>query len=449
MRSIFVFVFVTGTLAVAPAAQAGESSVWWELENKVDALRRDALRPEYLVHALDDCARLGDLHAKESGVDAKRVAAAREACVLAVTSYVRRCIDASGDRWCKPVRGDVLATSIGGLAALSKDEQAVFDRIPDQVWIGLAARHDEPRAQDIDRDVDSCIDAGARVATRAPSQRFREAVRDLCARSATAFARDCLAAKGRRCLAQWDKWEQARDAARVLATLKPEQAAAFDRILDSPELADHRVQVKFDAIFQASDHKQVDRCATITKLRELLGAPTPELRKRVQDAPSAAQRTNEISRYGTYLYFVNQMYLGAKAGLETPVEDQSLKTAQGAVEQLTCVKDYADAADLLAKAVANVTAVEAYQAKEAACMASLPCKAKRIAAQICSAIRARHAIEKDVHTEWRYGAETGVVSVKRLGDDKTALEMIDDEVAAAKQAYRELTKQAFSVGSCR
>jgi hypothetical protein len=449
MRFIFAVVFVTGTLAAAPAAQAGESSVWWDLENKADTLRRDALRPEYLAHTLDDCARLGDLHAKEPEVAAKRVAAAREACVLAVTSYVRRCLDASGDRWCKPVRGDLLATSIGALGALSKDEQAVFDRIPDQFWIGLAARHGEPPAQDINRDVDSCIDAGARVATRAPAQRFREAARDLCARAATAFARDCLSARGRRCLAQWDKWEQARDAARGLATLTPEQAAAFDRILGSPELADHRVQVTFDAIFQTSDRKQVDRCATITKLHELLGAPTPELRKRVQDASGAPQRTNELSRYGTYLYLVNQMYLGARAALQAPVEDQRLQAAQAAVAQLTCVKDYADAADLLAKAVANVTAVEAYQAKEAACMASVPCKAKRIAAQICSAIRSRREIEKDIHTEWRYGAEAGVVSVKRLGDDKTALEMIDDEVAEAKEAYRELTRQAFPAGSCR
>lgn len=151
-----------------------------------------------------------------------------------------------------------------------------------------------------------------------------------------------------------------------------------------PVDADQHAGLRARAVLEPRDHAGRGRLGVD---QPLLGAPTPELRKRVQDASSAAQRTNEISRYGTYLYFVNQMYLGAKAALETPVEDQSLQTAQGTVEQLTCVKDYADAADLLAKAVANVTAVEAYQAKEAACMASAPCKAKRIAAQICSAIR--------------------------------------------------------------
>jgi hypothetical protein len=112
------------------------------------------------------------------------------------------------------------------------------------------------------------------------------------------------------------------------------------------------------------------------------------------------------------------------------------------------VKDYSDAAALLEKATAQVTAIEEYQAKEAACMANAKCKAQRIAGQICSAMKARRDVEKDIHKEWKLGREAGVVSLKRLGDDKDALESLDDEIAAAKIEYKTVANREFSTGVC-
>ncbi len=440
---------IIAVLGAHTTARAEESSVWWELENQLPTLRREEIRPEYLEGKLAACARLGELHATETTVAAKRVAAAREACMLVATTYVKRCIDAPGDAWCKPPPAK-LAASLAALAPLSKAELAVIDRIPDPFWVALARPRRDLPAQDIDTVVGECIAASQRLAAAAPAKRFREAGRDLCVAAATAFARDCLGdVPANRCLANWDRWEDARDAGRALAALSPEQAAVFDRIIGSAELADHRLEGKFQAIVNALDQKQIDRCQAIDQMRQLLGPPTKEVTERVQKGSKDRLEARALSRLGTYVYMANQMYLGAKAALEIGVEDSEPAQARTTVHDLECVKDFADASTLLDKATAKVTAVDAYQAKEAACLATPSCKAKRVAGQICSAIKARQQIQKDIHTEWRYGAQSGVVDVKRLASDKNALETLDDEIAAAKKTYAELAKRAFSTASCR
>ena len=48
----------------------------------------------------------------------------------------------------------------------------------------------------------------------------------------------------------------------------------------------------------------------------------------------------------------------------------------------------------------------------------------------------------------KLGREAGVVSLKRLGDDKDALESLDDEIAAAKIEYKSVANREFSMGAC-
>lgn len=438
---------------LAVPARADESSVWWEMQNGLASAKRDpsfkktgGVRPEYLRGYLEKCATLGKTRRAEPQVAADKVAAARELCVLATQTFVRRCVDAAnGD--CPSVDGAALTDGIQTLAPLTQAERVLLDKIPDPFWVGLDKEMlRELQPQNVNTAVERCLDAPKHNG----SAKSRETGRNYCVRAATTFAKYCIAQSARpmRCFGRWDRWEAARDAAAALGTLSPEQSAAFDRIIKSPELADVRMTEKYNAIVDELEAKKIDRCGMIGKLRELLGPPTPALVARVEAAKEDKSFTNELSRLSSYLFHVHQMYLGAKRGLDTPVEYANLDAAKQAVVSLTCIKDYSDAAALLEKATAQVTAIEEYQAKEAACMADAKCKAQRIAGQICSAMQARRDVEKDIHKEWRLGREAGVVSLKRLGDDKDALESLDDEIAAAKLEYKAVAKREFSTGAC-
>ncbi|HSN28282.1 MAG TPA: hypothetical protein VLT45_18480 [Kofleriaceae bacterium] len=439
-------------LGISAPARA-ESNLWAEMANRLDTLHHDAvyqqgkgIRMMYLHTALSDCSRLAALRASEPQVAPGLVAAAREYCLVAVQTYVQGCVDQVPPSTCPDADPAKLRDSIAALAPLSPAEKLLLARVPDPFWTALQRDTSSYTAADPRHAVEACIEAPRHPAP----EHLREVGRDFCATTATKYAAACLRPTGlaRECTADWDlDWPHARDAAQQLAPLSAEQAAAFDHIINSPALADLRLDRDFNTILTDADAQHADRCATLTKLRGLLGPPDASLETRAS-ATEGTTDTRAHSRLSTYLYLVRQMYMEASRQLERPVEDQDVAGAKHAVNALTCIRDYRDSATLLERATTNVAAVEQYQAKEAACMATPSCKAKRIAAQICSAIDARRQVQKDIAQEWSYARQAGVVSLHRLGEDKDGLETLDDEIATAKEQYAALTKHSFSPSSC-
>jgi hypothetical protein len=141
------------------------------------------------------------------------------------------------------------------------------------------------------------------------------------------------------------------------------------------------------------------------------------------------------------------MYEDARQVLDRDVEHVTPAMAAEAVAGFECIKDYRDAAAMLPYARALEADVKAYQAEEATCAASKACLAGRKAEEICAAMKSRRDTQADIEREFRYGRQAGVVSLKRLGDDKFALEQLDQEIAKKREEYRALTGKSFG-GRC-
>ena len=333
-------------------------------------------------------------------------------------------------------------------------------QIPSAFWLTLrdrfSGRAEQTAAHLIGEAIDMCNKAAAELgAGPRPDASFVQIGRDLCVAAANDHAKHCLDGHhGPFCSDYWDHWEQIRDAARTLGPLDAAQEAAFARLLDSPELADRREQRAFDAIIDQRANKQIDTCTMIAKLRERMGPPAegksidPSLPTRMQRTAPPAKETGDEARRREYSWQVEQVYAEARQRLDAAVEDTAQDRADEVVTALSCIQDYKDAAKLLPAARALAADVAAYQAAEAACRDKPSCQAERKAEQICQAIDSRRVAKRDIDKEMRYAREAGVVDLKRLDDDKQALEQLDTDIATAREEYRALAGKPFG-GACK
>lgn len=440
---------VTGSAAADPA-------VWNRLQLHHEALQRTReIRPDYVMGWLQLCERVAGQTDRPTADVARQV---REVCAAAAQRYVQLCVEPpQRHAVCKPADGPALSTGLASLGPLSTGERTLLAAIPAKVWYQIETGEERggktsPRGFDIDHMTETCIAAAAALAPP-PPVKYRELARDLCVRAAQSHAEQCIGAgagQARPCKSSWARWEQVRDAARALATLAPAQDEVFTRILGSAELVEWREQRAFAALMTDYAEKKLDRCAVITALRARLGPPVdlPAAAETTDRRPDAALTTGPESRRRRYAKEALRMYEVARRTLDQDVERVTPVMAAETVAGFECVKDYRDAAAMLPYARALEADVTAYQAEEAKCAASKTCLAGRAAEEICTAMKNRRDTQADIEREFRYGREAGVVSLKRLGDNKFALEQIDQEIATKRAEYLELTGKPFG-GSCK
>lgn len=108
--------------------------------------------------------------------------------------------------------------------------------------------------------------------------------------------------------------------------------------------------------------------------------------------------------------------------------------------------------DLEPKLRADMARREAQDVRDEQCIGSPACMTKRFADRAanaaCDAIAMHAAAQAEIASEKSYGRQSGAVDLVKLHDLGDELRSSDEQLAAAKAQYLELTKKPFNRGLC-